>query len=151
MSEHVAGHPSDFDLEDQQILREEAEQLRQKKGWTKTHMGVVLGIKQQNVSRFLSGIGGIRRRTANRLALECGFRDAEGLIAEGRFMRGLKSTAGNVWSSRDSAVRMAEAIGYAPTTIDAVVERMKAPEYAQKSAKWWLEQFMLEDMARRVG
>jgi hypothetical protein len=147
----VAATPSDFDIDDQQILREEAEQLRQKQGWTKTHMGVVRGIKQKNVARFLSGIGGIRRRTGNGLAHAIGFDDAEALISEGRFMRGLKSTAGNVWSARESARRMATAVGYSEAVVEAVVERMRDPECAKKSTKWWLEQFMLEDMARRAG
>jgi transcriptional regulator with XRE-family HTH domain len=147
----MAGHPSDFDIEDQQILREEASRLMKEKGWTKTELGNVLGIKQQNVSRFINAIGGIRRRTANRLAHAIGFDDAEALISEGRFMRGLKSTAGNVWSARDSARRMAAAVGYPAEAIQAVVDRMSDPECAKKSTKWWLEQFMLEDMARRAG
>ncbi len=147
----MAGHPSDFDIEDQQILREEAEALRQREGWTKTKMGDLIGIKQQNVSRFLHGIGGISRKTANRIAIQCGFRDAEALIAEGRFMRGLKSTKGSVWALRDSGVRMAEALGYPPATIKTVVERAVAPDYASKPARWWVEQIVLEDLGRRTG
>lgn len=151
MSEPMAGHPSDFDIEDQQILREEAATLMAKKGWNQTKLAAVLGVARQNAGRFLRGEGGIRRRTANRLAIECGFRDAEGLISEGRFMRGLRSTSGNVWGLRDSGVRMAEALGYPAETIRAVVERMKAPEFASKSARWWVEQIVLEDMGRRTG
>jgi hypothetical protein len=46
---------------------------------------------------------------------------------------------------------MAAAVGYPAEAIQAVVDRMSDPECAKKSTKWWLEQFMLEDMARRAG
>jgi plasmid maintenance system antidote protein VapI len=151
MNDPMAGHPSDFEIEDQQILREEADALMKRKGWNQTKLARMLGVARQNAGRFLREEGGIRRRTANRLAIELGFRDAEGLIAEGRIMRGLRSTSGNVWALRDSGVRVAQALGFPEATIKAVVERMKAPEFAAKSAKWWVEQIVLEDMGRRTG
>ena len=107
-----------------------------------------LGVKQQNVSRFLRG-GGISHKTANNLASLLGFRDAEQLIREGRAMRGLRLAGGSVWASRDSAVRVAEAVGYAPEAIAAVVGRYKEPADAERDVKWWLNKIVLEELERR--
>ncbi len=150
----MVGHPKDFELEDMEILRDAARELKAREKWSDERLGTELGIAQQNAQRFVgkNATGGISRKTANRLAIACRFRDAEELVMEGRAMKGLRSGGkGNVWHARDSAVRMAEAVGYSREAIDAVMERCNKPEFGRETVKWWLSQFVLEELQHAAG
>jgi hypothetical protein len=134
------GHPRDFDPEETEILREWARRIQEERKLTTTQLGELMGVKQQNASRFVApgSIAGISRISGNNLATAAGFRDAEGLIAEGRAMAGLRAERkGNVWHARDSAVRVAKAMGYADAAIAG-----------KRPVKWWLTQIALEELRR---
>jgi hypothetical protein len=145
------GHPRDFDDEEIELLREWARRLKEERKITTTELGELMGVKQQNASRFIAdrATGGISRISGNRLASAAGFRDAEELIAEGRAMAGLRSLRkGNVWHARDSAVRVAEAMGYGDGAIAAVVARESSGDAGKRPVKWWLTQIALEELRR---
>lgn len=145
------GHPRDFDGEETEILRTVARQLQADRKLNTTQLGELMGVRQQNASRFVvtGSTSGISRISGNRLASAAGFRDAEELIAEGKAMAGLRAERrGNVWHARDSAVRVAKAMGYGSDSVDAVVAREVGAEAGKKPVKWWLTQIALEELRR---
>jgi hypothetical protein len=142
--------PTDFTPREVELLRDYAREIKGVKRLTDVQLGELMETTQQSVSAFIKdkptqGIGRIR---ANSLARSQDFRDAEELlswlksreaIAEGGQM-------GNVWSARDTAKRIAEAMGVAPEAIDAVVAHRKAHADAKRPAKWWVFQFVQQEM-----
>lgn len=153
MSAHV-GKPHDFAPDDMQLLREAALELKERHRWSDKKLGGAIGITQQNANRFVKSVapGGISRTTANLLASALGFRDAEELLVERRILKGLKAAKKiNQWHARDSAMRMAEAIGYARDAIDAVVERSSDAEFAKEDVKWWMSEFVMEEARQAVA
>lgn len=145
-----SGKPADFVDEDTQLLRDAAIQLKEQRNLSGVELGKLLGIAQQNASRFTKGNGGISRNTANRLAEALGYRDSEGLLREAKAVRGMVLKLGNVWASRDSAVRVAQAVGWPQDCIDAVLARYPGPEMSRRETRWWLEQIALEAIGRRT-
>jgi hypothetical protein len=144
----MAGHPADFEHEDMELLREAARALKAKEGLSQRQLGEALDIAQQNAGLFTrpNSSTGISRKTANRLAVAVGFRDAEELISEGRAMKGIRSVSkGNVWHARDSAVRVAEAMGYTSEAIAAVVAKYTGTQFGKEERKWWLNEIMMEE------
>lgn len=144
------GRRRDFSLDELELLREAARSYMLENGIKQGPLAELMDMRQQNVSRFVAtgSIAGISRISGNRLAQACGFRDAEELIAEGRAMAGLRAERrGNVWHARDSARRVAEAMGYSAESIRSVVEReADNAAAAKRPAKWWLTQIALEEL-----
>lgn len=144
----MAGKPSDFEPWETEILRDVARRTRVNEKLTGTALGAILGIAQQNASRFVgsSPIGGIARKHANRLAAHLGFRDAEELLQEEAVMREGVGGGGNVWHARDSAARIARTLGYPEDAIVAIIKRWTTKEHAGRPVKWWIAEIVLEEM-----
>lgn len=140
------GHPKAFTVEEASILRAALTEAKAKHDWSDQYIADQIGVVQQNVSRFLRG-GGPSRQSAKGIARLLNYHDADELIAEHIAMAGIKggTRGGNVWHARDSAVRVAEAMGYAAAAIQAIVERHATPDDARQPAKWWLSRIALEE------
>ena len=98
-----------------------------------------------NAGRLLSAVPnvGMSRRTANRIAVEAGYRDVEDfLLAHGK--RGgmpEPAGAGGQFRFRDSAARQRGVSGYSEAVIGRVISRYTDSADAGRPLKWWMNKF----------
>lgn len=139
----------DFTPSEVELLRSYARELQTSRKLTGEKLGALMGVKQQNASAFIKpgSVGGIGRLAANALARSENFRDAEQLLL---VLKGVAAatevSVGNVWSERDAARKVAEAMGVAAPAIDAVIAQRKAPSDARRPVKWWVFQFVQQEL-----
>jgi len=137
-----------YSVDEVELLRACARKLKDCRGLTGAELGRIMGIEQQNASAFTKpgASKGIDRNAANGLAAAMGLLDAEELLRELKSLRAaVEDGVSNVWHARDSARRIAEALGVSPEAIEMVFARRKTPADAQRPAKWWLLQFSLQE------
>ncbi len=142
------GKRTDFTPQEVELLRAFAREKKRRDGLTGDQLGQLMGISQQNASEFTKdrAVGGIGRTTANALAQNCDYQDAEELLRELKQLAAIaEDGVGNVWHARDSARRVAEAAGVASRAIEVVIEQRKTPADARRPQKWWLQQFLNQE------
>ncbi len=140
----------DFTPQELELLRAYAREIRDHRTLTGEKLGELMESSQQTASAFTKpGSGsGIGRIAANALARNTGFRDSEECLSWLRARRAIQEggeLVGNVWSQRDTARKIAEAMGVAAAAIDAVIGQRKANEDARRPVKWWVLQFTLQE------
>ncbi len=148
----MAGRARSFTDDEIKVIRAVALRLKSERSWSGRALGEALGIAQQNASRFVAAgsTAGMDRVTANRLAQITGFRDVEHMLLEAGVLAEMTPApeGADLWSNRDSAVRLAKLLGYPYSAVEAVLHRHTTQEHAGKRIRWWIDKFVLETLSQ---
>ncbi len=133
-------------MDENRVLRAAVRKLKEDRDLNQAAVGRILGIKQQNAGRLLSALPhvGMGRATANNLARELGFRDAEDLLLQS----GVVAALAEPQSNKAVAIAVARRLSYDAIAIDAVVARYTSPEHDARPIKWWVTKFGDEERER---
>lgn len=148
----AVGKRTDFSPEEQALLREYAKRVMRERDLTGTELGLLIGIEQQNVSRFLNERGGIGRTTANALVKLGDFGNSDEFLHEAKISAGadVDDPKGR-WAKKKAAARLALQAGFDPEVVERVMSAHESPEDARASKKWWLTQIALAELGMSAG
>lgn len=131
------------------LLRAEIQRLKESLGITQGGVGDLLGITQQTASKILSGDSGIGYQTATKLAEALGYDGVDSLLDD--LGLGKAEAHADVFPERQLAARIARVLGASNTAIARVRDRCTGDAYAERRARWWVEEFLHETDAEQVG
>lgn len=140
----MAGKQEAFSQDENRTLRAALRKLFADRKLNQMQLGAILGIKQQSAGRLLSEkiAAGMGRNTANKLARELGFSDAEHLLLEMDVSEFSDAPRDRTWADRDAAAKIARRLGYEETAIQTVIWRYtEVAEARTRPVKWWVTKF----------
>ncbi len=150
----MPGKKEAFSAEENSILRSALRRLKADRSLSQDALGALLGMTQQNAARLLAPTskspGGMGRSTANALARELGYRDAEHYLLEVGVLALVdgRPSEDKGGSDRDVAVTVARHLDYDEDAVGAVLARYPEAEAKGRSIKWWLTKFGDEERDR---
>jgi transcriptional regulator with XRE-family HTH domain len=146
----MRGKKEVFSPEENSILRAALRKLREERGLSQEALGALLGMTQQTAGRLVSTEGGMGRVTANALARELGYNDAEHYLREVGILALVDGRAADAESSseREVAIVVARRLEYDDGAVEAVLARYADAETRGRSIRWWLTKFGDEERER---
>lgn len=143
----MRGKPPSFSDDENRVLRAALRELQKQRGISGAALGRLLGTSQSAMSQLLGyERRGLSRSTANKLARELKFRDAEALLLDRDVLAAMKEIpSGRAWGNRDMAIRIAQRLGYEQNAIEAIIARYTDASARTRPSKWWITKFGEEE------
>lgn len=135
----MSGKKASFSPEENSALRAALRRLQKDRDLSQEELGKILGMTQQNAGRLITTQGGMGRGTANALARELGYRDADSFLLELSINESPVDEAGG--ATREGAIAMGRKFSFDEDAIQSVIARYSEAETQGRPLKWWFTKF----------